>query len=460
MPVSRFALAIGKTLMAKMKQRGFAANDPRYSATLQATSVSLTEVAATAASVGGTVFLGAIGAPVWLTLLGSVAIGYGISLALDTDSPTIHGAIPPEKSPKIVINSGTLPTVIYTGKSAEQKPTPTPTPALLSENKYKIFLNDSIDSVWPAGIQAYFDAQADRTGKLNPYGSINTHYKFENLTVGQPKIISISPRFISQVFVTYDRTYCSNLDFPSTCETPIRNSIGAEFRYDEGPSIGDDEPEKVGTTQELGDGTIPVPQIVKDAPVNPELIAALADTAWQRAASQIGYQGVPYSYSDPVTRADVEQAYSIDNNPTFIQYPTVQDAMNPIQFGYPAVNLDPNTVVTPSNPNWPGTNPDNPSNPSNPDPDSQQDPSVPEPGLEAIPTPRQILEPILELLPSLRSFVVPQHVSECPQPSADIFNRHIVIDQHCALLDQVKPTLYAVMAFVWVLVAMFIVLGA
>jgi hypothetical protein len=41
-----------------------------------------------------------------------------------------------------------------------------------------------------------------------------------------------------------------------------------------------------------------------------------------------------------------------------------------------------------------------------------------------------------------------------------MFEKQIVMEVHCAVLDDVKPTLYAVMAFVWLMLGAFIILRA
>jgi len=88
------------------------------------------------------------------------------------------------------------------------------------------------------------------------------------------------------------------------------------------------------------------------------------------------------------------------------------------------------------------------------------DPNIGAPSLEATPTAQQILNPILNLFPDLKSFVVPSHASVCPAPSMSLFDKSLVLDGHCTLLETVRPTLYAVMAFVWVVIGLFIILAA
>lgn len=64
----------------------------------------------------------------------------------------------------------------------------------------------------------------------------------------------------------------------------------------------------------------------------------------------------------------------------------------------------------------------------------------------------------------LSAWTVPGHVSECPKPdlSYTVFGHytHIILDAHCTLYESVKPLVAVAFNVVWVVVALFIVLGA
>jgi hypothetical protein len=170
------------------------------------------------------------------------------------------------------------------------------------------------------------------------------------------------------------------------------------------------------------------------------------------------YQGVPYSYSQPVTEADV-MPWALEN-PQAV--PTISDLLSP------ASNPGTNTVpispqVTPttdpgSNPNpnpTPGTSTGNVTNTVRIDWGESPDWVLP-----TFDAPGDIMGSIMQLLAPIQRFAVPSHNAECPRPSINLFERMIVMDGHCALLDAVKPTLYAVMTAVWAIVAAIIVLTA
>lgn len=197
-----------------------------------------------------------------------------------------------------------------------------------------------------------------------------------------------------------------------------------------------------------------VPAADMSLPVNPVLLANALNTAWQAAAAQPGYQGLPYSLSDPVTVADVQTWQAA--NPS--AYPTVSDFLAPAVA--PSGSVGVGTVPQPIAPGTvasPGTNtaPE-----GTPQTNFGKDPSIGSPSLENPPTAQMILGPLLNVFPDLKTFVVPSHSSVCPTPSMSLFGKTLTLDGHCSLLEAVRPTLFAVMAAVWVVIALFIILAA
>ena len=124
----------------------------------------------------------------------------------------------------------------------------------------------------------------------------------------------------------------------------------------------------------------------------------MADTinkAWQKAAMDPTYQGVPYSYSDPVTAADVSAWQA--SNPA--SYPTVQDllsqAVNPATGSVPVTAPGTGTVTPPVTNPGTGTT-------VNVTLDLGPNPGIQTPGLEATPTGSQILAPLMNMMPGLK----------------------------------------------------------
>jgi hypothetical protein len=88
------------------------------------------------------------------------------------------------------------------------------------------------------------------------------------------------------------------------------------------------------------------------------------------------------------------------------------------------------------------------------------DPGINSLNLESTPTATTIFKPVMDSVKSLAVYTVPSHPSECPRPTFDFFGKSILMDAHCTLLDSVKPTLFSVMAAVWVVIGIIIILGA
>ena len=190
-------------------------------------------------------------------------------------------------------------------------------------------------------------------------------------------------------------------------------------------------------------------------PVNPELVAGMADKLWRDAAAQPGYSGLPYQASDPITAADVDAWRQA--NPQ--AYPTVAEFVKPQTMANSPFTLPTSTTpVTSADPAAPGvgTNPAA----SQPQQNLGTDPGIGAPSLESTPTAEQILKPIFDVMPGFKSFAMPAHTGTCPQPEFEALGQRFVMDQHCVLLDQNRSTLQAVMAAVWLLVAAFTVLRA
>jgi hypothetical protein len=201
-----------------------------------------------------------------------------------------------------------------------------------------------------------------------------------------------------------------------------------------------------------------IPDSELSKPLNPVILAAAANKLWQTAAAQPGYSGLPYDTTNPITAADV--ATWTATNPTLA--PTVADAIAPVSSSATAPFSTNAAIPIPANP---GTSA-NPATSAGTNPSTQplqnlgSDPGIGFPTLESPPTAQMILNPLLNLFPDLKTFVVPSHNSVCAKPSMTLFGKTLVLDGHCTLLESVRPTLYAVMAAVWLMVALFIILAA
>jgi hypothetical protein len=218
---------------------------------------------------------------------------------------------------------------------------------------------------------------------------------------------------------------------------------------------------QTAVTPQVAIGAIPASELGK--PLNPAIIAGLANSAWQRAASQAGYDGIPYPVSNPITAAQVQDWYNA--NPAIA--PRIGDftAPNPVTatatvpWALPSnpTATAPTTTATAATVANVGT-----INPAaaNPITNLGVDPVTPAPTLESTPTAQMILAPILSMLPNLRTFNVASHTATCPKPTVSLVGKTITMDAHCTVIDSIKPTLQTAMLFAWSAIALFIILAA
>lgn len=203
-------------------------------------------------------------------------------------------------------------------------------------------------------------------------------------------------------------------------------------------------------------------------PVNPQLLATLADTAWKQAASQPGYSGLPYDASDPITAVDAQALQQ--SSPS--AWPTVGDAVSPQASTNPDASASPWSLPAPSTSGStsPGTGTStNPGTSTGTTPSSQPIDwgTFSPPALEETPTVGSILDPLFNLWPAWTSFSFPQHQSVCPTPSvtlpATVINGATLhFTQMCDFLEanNVRYAMQAAFAVAWAIVIVFIVMGA
>lgn len=416
---AKMGQAISGVMEHKAIQRGFAANDPRFGAAVSATAAVLTTAA--------TGFVAAAGAPLWVTIgLGALAAG-AVSLALDAAVSWYFNA------------DGTVTYAGSTGSAANYG-------QLVQGGEF-----------WSKCSQSWGDP-AGCYPAGTPLGSARGYWM--DLTWGSGSYQNWGPSPDTCEFVNGGAQCWASGNKQNTLSSHWlhQNSpygCGPNQAY-KGTCIGLADPDAppagdVTKTPELAADDLTTEQ--KAAPVNPQIIADTVNQAWQQAAAQPGYQGLPYSYTDPVTASDVEAWRAA--NPS--SYPTVGDAVSP------AINPSTGSVSLPQPGTGTGTQPGIPTAPEgSPQLDLGLDPGIGAPNLEATPTGAQILAPITALFPDLRNFQVPAHQSECPRPVFDlaVIGKQVQMDAHCSLSEDVRGPLYNASLLGWVLAALFIVLSA
>lgn len=217
----------------------------------------------------------------------------------------------------------------------------------------------------------------------------------------------------------------------------------------------------------------------KNAVVSDELMAAFIDELWKQTAAQDGYEGEPY-VSGKITPELVSSVAS--------DFPTVGDTLETIDADGTQLTQDRNTgklhdsttdPTTPGQGSNPSTTPDAPADTKpgtiggtntgtvgdqNINVDVKLDlgdyPDIKQPTLEEPPSAASILDPIFNLFPNLRDYRVPDHASECPRPSFEMFGATYEIGAHCDLLEDQRETVGFIMTLVWSICALWIVLKA
>ena len=215
---------------------------------------------------------------------------------------------------------------------------------------------------------------------------------------------------------------------------------------------------QVATGQTIGQAAGLLTDAQKAQAVNPQLVAALANTLWQQAASQPGYAGFPYPSANPITAAEAqtwEQA-----NPSL--WPTVGDVV-----AQPHVSTVTDTWTLPSNPTSATLQPTTAQNPNATNPASANplqnlgpDPAVGAPTLEATPTAQMILSPIMNLLPDLKNYTPAMSSGACPKPTLNLFGHVLTMDAHCTILDNNRTAINSAMVLAFTLLALLIILSA
>jgi hypothetical protein len=432
LPVSRMQSAISAAVQQKAIKRGFAQNDPRYGATLDLVSGGLSSVA------GGTaafVVAGAITAPAWATVAISLGVGtvvtYAVGLAVDG---IVSWLFPADSSDATPITqhftqaastgggltaggaywvTGVLPVYASDPMSAIQTVVPLNWP-------------DTSTSRYQVGACTDTTSPIKKTCFVNRINKSTGYNQADYSTVAATYVASGAPGTCQPGFV-----YRSSSCIPVPAQVPADSKVSAQAAID----------------------ALPASELNK--PLNPAVVAALADKAWRDAAAKPGYAGLPYLATDPITAADVQAVR--EANPS--RWPTVQDFVSPqpsatspwaLPSNPTATSQDPSTVSSPT------TNPAA----SQPLINLGPDPGIGSPTLETTPTALQILQPLLNMFPDLRSLVLPTHQATCPKPSISAFGQSFVLDSHCDLAEQQRASLYSIMAAVWAIAAALIVLRA
>lgn len=421
----KFGNAMAGVVQQKVAARGFAANDPRFIATEAAIGTVLTG-AATGLAV-------AAGAPLWATIAVGAVASAAVSIGIDALTRWLFNSDGTVTAQTVMPNYGTGGSTQGGGYFGSNDGTQFADAIAAANHNLAIMRaagpNYYLGSPFATAISGCTPVDGGGFSTCSYPG----WYNFRNQWI-PPEVMVV-------------RWYSSGAG--GTCPA------GQGWKSDSGCVAIDSGAVPVASTpKKISDAVADVPDVDMAKSANPDLVAQAVNDAWRKAAAQPGYQGIPYVTADPVTAQDVSN-WKQSNPDT---YPTVGDMLSP------AVNPATSTVPAPVAPGsqvQPNVNPGVQTGaPGQPTGNFGVDPVIGFPTLEAIPTAQSILNPVLGLLPSFKNFVVPSHSAVCPKPSITLFNKYMVMDGHCLLLDNVRPTLYSIMFAVWLMIALFIILAA
>lgn len=488
---TRVGTAVAGVIEQQLIRRGFAANDPRFQATLNVVGIAANDAVFNVAGTTGMVVAGVAGLPAWATVaigLGVGALAFG-AYKLLTQPVSVTDPVTGQTTQKYAVAPVDASVADIQAAAANPLPAVTsPNPSALTNltpSQYAQPISvvfPYVQMMDPMSCAQYYECSSRPAGKSYPYyigdssngyaavpvstfGDFNAYvnYKVGQLTAtgddGNPNapvamghvenlnIVLQGGQIVASGTLRYDWQWTGGYDANGNkTYQPRTDGYYSAINWSAQSNPFFVAPPQTGTLDELLT-KLAIDAAAANSAISAQSLADITNAAWRNAAARPDYQGFPYSLTDPVSPTDA-QNWQMQNP---MSQPTLNDALQPITG--PVTVPNPYTTTTPD----PGTT-------TNPTVkvDLGPDPGIGAPGLADIPTAASILAPLLNLFPDLRSYVVPSHSAECPKPSMELWGKTLTLQGHCDLLDSpaVRQTLYLIMAAVWVMVALFIVLAA
>jgi hypothetical protein len=438
-------VATSGVIQAKAQRWGFAANDPRVSATFTGVSTGLTTVAIAVAG-------GAIATVGWPGIL----IGAGVAaLVSGSVSLAVDGAYKWTFNPdKTVTLSGTVTNPGITGTKPLEM-----VPVVYGGAFTSSSINRNLQGAVIVGVSsnardnaAWMCQAMDTVNPSAPHGTTKVS-DFGGGTVGYACYSSCSFYGCGE-YGAY--AYVHSAGAPTS--SPSGSAV--DGRVYEPQQIPPETASPVVAASKI-------PVDVQQKPISSALLAAAANAAWKANTSK---DSIPWSSSDPITEADVEEWRSA--NPS--QVPTVADftaSVAPSSSSTSSVPMGTFNTAAPSGGTSGGTStaPVPTATPTTTAPTTQgtgteinwgPNPNVAAPALETTPTAAAILGPLVGLMPDLKNFAVPSHSGVCPTASFSVYQHDYVMSSHCTLFDNNRALIEGAMMLVFGLSSVFIVLKA
>lgn len=486
----RMNKAIGGAIVKAAQRSGVAANDPRFAKTVYAAAneasfvVGAGTTAMTVAAIAG--------APVWAT----VAVGVGVAaafgyiaykayqLAADDDGkvyiqpdpnkplptkPKVHATLSAAVTHQSLFN-GTFDAT-YGANAVNPYGTYDPnsiiyrnqTPSNIPPSvwKYRVSVPQSLlngnNSYAYAMTPSELADKARVLAELQLYQYMDSGFVVSSTFHYTTQAGSNSPIPSANAKVVIVYTYTED-GFTDSYDFPV------DFNPNYVPAVR----ESMST-----DEAHPLIQQNANDPIDPAVVAKLANELWKRAASKPGYDGVPYDNANPLTPADVTNWKA--ENPA--DYPTQGDLLNPTNKPGEQITLNPDgspNTVPPPNPD-PNPNPDPIPNPGgditiivnptpvtvnvNPEVDFGSYPNNAEPSLENI-SPSDIFDQIKSVVLPKTNLEEIGKSGECPKPTISLWTKDYVIDAHCDLFQSIAPVIQSIMLAVYAFLAFLIIMSA
>lgn len=445
----RLSVAISEITIAKAARWGFAANDPRVTATRAGISGGLTVLAVGAGAVSWPALLVAAG-------VGALVVG-GIALAKDKGYTWSFGAN------GAVTSGGTAPGSYQYGAATA--------PMTLGGVAYRGSINvtNTDGSVVTGFLYASDPASLAVSMALAFYGSGISADSCGAVGGGQ---------WMCRV-LRYGDTYWNAYFYQVTATSDIVSGQNSSGTFDPRPPPPSTAITPVVYTKP-DDAVKALPASVLSQQMSPELMAAAVNTAWKGAIGASTSGGIPWSASDPVTPSDVSAWFTANPN----SVPSVGDfssaatvtvggqvtvpvgstystggggsASLPSSGGSTSPSTGTGSGSTAPATTAPTTGADPTTDPLNLGPI----PNIGAPTLEDTPDAAKILDPAFSLMPDLKNFAVPSHTGVCPTAAFSLYGKSYVMDAHCNLLEQNRTLIGALMVLVFTLVATYTVLRA
>jgi hypothetical protein len=397
--------AVAAAIKAKAGQRGFAANDPKIGITLTNVGSGIAGAALSAAVISAA----AVTAPAWITAAAGAGLtallGYGINLAVDS--------------------------AIKWWKHSDGTYSQTGSPSSISSYYLQPYTGGSVQEV----VQKSSDAIAAG---------------YVGLTYGYKGVVSGCNETSCTITATPTGEWASWKPTLVNVYTPTPSYVAGV-----NPSHA--------PIQQVYDA---LPASEKSKDLSPQVVASIANDAWQKAAASGAPNVIPFDAANPITAADAAAVKAADPSawPKVgdLVKPQAQVANQPSPFAMPSSSTGTTTgTETSTTTTGTVTNTYTTTNTTNNTTlDLGPNPNIGPPTLEDTPTAGMVLDPLKSLMPSLRNYVYPAGGGFCPNYSFNVFGHAIDMVEHCDLFRGIQFLLKSMMLVVFTLRALFIVLSA